>query len=107
MKETTRQLFARALDAIEAAEILATNGKVDFAAGRAYYAMFILLKPCSMRKVSNSANMETSLPPTDSILQKRVNWTQSFTAGCLPPSIKGRSGITLSTLISRLVSSRR
>jgi uncharacterized protein (UPF0332 family) len=40
MKETTRQLFARAVDAIEAAEILATNGKIDFAAGRAYYAMF-------------------------------------------------------------------
>ncbi len=40
MNETTRQLFARAVDAIEAAEILATNGKIDFAAGRAYYAMF-------------------------------------------------------------------
>jgi len=40
MKETTRQLFVRALDAIEAAEILVTNNKVDFAAGRAYYAMF-------------------------------------------------------------------
>lgn len=40
MKETTRQLFDRALDAIEAADILLTNGKTDFAAGRAYYAMF-------------------------------------------------------------------
>ncbi len=40
MKETTSQLFARALDAIEAADILLTNGKVDFAAGRAYYAMY-------------------------------------------------------------------
>ncbi len=40
MKETTRQLFARAVDAIEAADILLTNGKTDFAAGRAYYAMF-------------------------------------------------------------------
>lgn len=40
MKETTEQLFARALDAIEAAEILSTNGKIDIAAGRAYYAMF-------------------------------------------------------------------
>ena len=40
MKETTGQLFARALDAIEAADILLTNDKVDFAAGRAYYAMF-------------------------------------------------------------------
>ena len=40
MKETTQQLFARAADAIEAADILLTNDKVDFAAGRAYYAMF-------------------------------------------------------------------
>lgn len=40
MKKTTGQLFARAVDAIEAADILLTNGKVDFAAGRAYYAMF-------------------------------------------------------------------
>ncbi len=40
MKETTQQLFARAIDTIEAAEILLTNGKTDIAAGRAYYAMF-------------------------------------------------------------------
>lgn len=40
MKEVTRQLFDRSADAIEAAEILLTNGKVAFAAGRAYYAMF-------------------------------------------------------------------
>jgi len=40
MKETTSQLFARAVDAIEAADILLTNDKVDIAAGRAYYAMF-------------------------------------------------------------------
>jgi uncharacterized protein len=40
MKETTRQLFDRAVDAIEAADILLTNDKVDIAAGRAYYAMF-------------------------------------------------------------------
>jgi uncharacterized protein (UPF0332 family) len=40
MKETTDQLFARAVDAIEAADILLTNGKTDIAAGRAYYAMF-------------------------------------------------------------------
>ena len=42
MKETTAQLFARAIDAIEAADILLTNGKTDFAAGRAYYAMFYI-----------------------------------------------------------------
>lgn len=40
MKETTRQLLNRAADAIEAADILLANDKADFAAGRAYYAMF-------------------------------------------------------------------
>lgn len=40
MKETTYQLLARAVDAIEAADILLTNEKTDIAAGRAYYAMF-------------------------------------------------------------------
>ena len=40
MKETTQQLLDRAVDTIEAADILLTNGKTDIAAGRAYYAMF-------------------------------------------------------------------
>lgn len=40
MKETTQQLFDRAVDTIEAAEILLTNDKAEIAAGRAYYAMF-------------------------------------------------------------------
>lgn len=40
MKENTAKLLARAQDAIEAADILLTNEKVDIAAGRAYYAMF-------------------------------------------------------------------
>ena len=40
MKETTAKLLERAQDAIEAADILLTNGKVDIAGGRAYYAMF-------------------------------------------------------------------
>ena len=42
MKETTKQLFARAVDTVEAAEILLTNEKTDIAAGRAYYAMFYI-----------------------------------------------------------------
>jgi uncharacterized protein (UPF0332 family) len=40
MKEITAKLLDRAQDAIEAADILLTNEKVDIAAGRAYYAMF-------------------------------------------------------------------
>lgn len=40
MKVPTTKLLDRARDAIEAADILLTNEKVDIAAGRAYYAMF-------------------------------------------------------------------
>ena len=42
MKEPTAKLLDRAQDAIEAADILLTNEKVDIAAGRAYYAMFYI-----------------------------------------------------------------
>lgn len=44
MKETTQQLLDRAVDTIEAADILLTNGKTDIAAGRAYYAMFYVVE---------------------------------------------------------------
>jgi uncharacterized protein (UPF0332 family) len=40
MNEYSRKLLEKAVDAIEAAEILVDNGKSDVAAGRAYYAMF-------------------------------------------------------------------
>jgi uncharacterized protein (UPF0332 family) len=40
MKEYSSKLFSKALDAIEAAEALLNVGKAEFAAGRAYYAMF-------------------------------------------------------------------
>lgn len=42
MKKSTEQFFARAVDAIEAADILLENGKPEIAAGRAYYAMFYI-----------------------------------------------------------------
>jgi uncharacterized protein (UPF0332 family) len=37
-----KKFLARAVDAIEAAEILLANSKADIAAGRAYYAMFYI-----------------------------------------------------------------
>lgn len=40
MKEESRKLIDKAIRAIEAAEILLKAGSIDFAAGRAYYAMF-------------------------------------------------------------------
>ena len=40
MKKKTEQFLAKAKGAIEAAELLQKADKMDFAAGRAYYAMF-------------------------------------------------------------------
>lgn len=40
MKEYSRKLLSKSLDAIEAAEGLLNMGKSEIAAGRAYYAMF-------------------------------------------------------------------
>ncbi len=40
MKEESGKLIDKAVLAIEAAEILLKAGSIDFAAGRAYYAMF-------------------------------------------------------------------
>ena len=42
VKEYTGQLLDKAAEAIEAAELLVTNNYPDFAAGRAYYAMFYI-----------------------------------------------------------------
>jgi len=40
LKEYSSKLISKALDAIEAAEALLNVDKAEFAAGRAYYAMF-------------------------------------------------------------------
>ncbi|MCL4529761.1 MAG: HEPN domain-containing protein [Chloroflexi bacterium] len=42
MKDYTRKLLDKVLDAIEAAEGLMDMGKAEFSAGRAYYAMFYI-----------------------------------------------------------------
>jgi uncharacterized protein (UPF0332 family) len=40
MNDYTRKLFDKAKDTIEGAELLLEHGKIDMAAGRAYYALF-------------------------------------------------------------------
>jgi uncharacterized protein (UPF0332 family) len=40
MNDYTRKLLDKALDTIESAELLLDHGKIDVAAGRAYYALF-------------------------------------------------------------------
>jgi uncharacterized protein (UPF0332 family) len=42
VKEFSKKLLDKAIDAIEAAEILVDHQKSDVAAGRAYYAMFYI-----------------------------------------------------------------
>jgi uncharacterized protein (UPF0332 family) len=39
MKDHTRKLLDKSLDVLEAAEVLLNSGKIDVAAGRAYYSM--------------------------------------------------------------------
>jgi len=42
MKDYTSKLLDKAIDTIEGAELLLEHGKVDIAAGRAYYALFYI-----------------------------------------------------------------
>lgn len=42
MNDYTRKLFDKAMDTIEGAELLLEHGKIDLAAGRAYYALFYI-----------------------------------------------------------------
>jgi len=50
MKRKTQQLLNKAREAVEAAEILLEAGKNDFAAGRAYYAMFYVAEALLFEK---------------------------------------------------------
>lgn len=42
MKDYTAKLLKKAADAIQSADLLLSNDQPDFAAGRAYYAMFYI-----------------------------------------------------------------
>lgn len=50
MKERTRKFLDKALDAIEVAEGILDMNKPEFAAGRAYYAMFYVSRGFTLRK---------------------------------------------------------
>ena len=50
MKEETGKLLAKAARAIEAAKTLLETGSADFAAGRAYYAMFYIAEALLLEK---------------------------------------------------------
>jgi uncharacterized protein (UPF0332 family) len=51
MKDYSRKLLHKAVDAIEAAEALVNIGKSDITAGRAYYAMFYVAEALLNEKV--------------------------------------------------------
>ena len=50
MKEETGKLLEKAARAIEAAKTLLKTGSADFAAGRAYYAMFYIAEALLLEK---------------------------------------------------------
>lgn len=81
MKDYTRKLLDKALDAIEAAEGLMDMGEAEFSAGRAYYAMFYIPKPCSAKKDWNSNGTVMSLGRTVCILRRQKNLIQNIIAG--------------------------
>ena len=49
MKEHSRKLLDKAIDSIEAAELLTDKDKPDMAVARAYYAMFYTLRGHKLR----------------------------------------------------------
>ena len=75
MKESTHQLLARAVDTIEAADILLTNGKAEIAAGRAYYAMFYVAEALLNEKGFQFGKHGNVL------LRKQKSWPQSIMVG--------------------------
>ena len=68
MKDNTRQLVDKAGRAIEAAENLRASGYGEFAAGRAYYAMFYVVEALLNEKTFASANMVACTGRSVSIL---------------------------------------
>jgi hypothetical protein len=83
MKEYSRKLLDKALDAIEAAEMLVDGGKSDIGAGRAYYAMFYVAEALLNEKGCNLANIVPFMRHMASTLQKPMCSIQNIIAGCL------------------------
>jgi uncharacterized protein (UPF0332 family) len=89
MKEYSRKLLDKALDAIEGAELLVDMGKSDIGAGRAYYAMFYVAEA-----LLNEEDMQFG---KHSAVHAAYGEHQSIIAGCWTLLINGLLEIMEST----------
>ena len=80
MKRKTQQLLNKAREAVEAAEILLEAGKNDFAAGRAYYAMFYVAEALLFEKGLEFRKHGVFTQRLVSISSRRESWTPSSIA---------------------------
>lgn len=94
MNEHTQKLLDKSLDVLEAAEALLKIGKIDVAAGRAYYSM--MQKHCYLKKkICLLTNTVTSTRHMDCISQRPKSLTQNFIAGCWMLSTSELLGIMM------------
>lgn len=78
----TRKLLEKARRAIQAAVTLLQHGDADFAAGRAYYAMFYTAEALLSEKGFHPANTAAFTPSLESISPKPESWKQNITGFC-------------------------
>jgi len=88
MKEETGKLLEKAVRAIEAAKILLKTRSADFAAGRAYYAMFYIAEALLLEKGLSYSKHSAVHASFGKFYAKVELLIPSFIAGYLMPSTK-------------------
>ncbi len=96
MKDHSRKLLDKAVDAIEAAEMLVDNEKPEFAAGRAYYAMFYIAEALLNEKGLKFSKHSAVHAAFGNSLPRRKKWMLNSIVGCWIHSTKDRLAITMS-----------
>src|SRR5215471_5933071 len=94
MKPETEKLLAKASRAIAAAKLLLQAGDVDFAAGRAYYAMFYVAEALLAEKGVGSGGTVPFRLLTGTSSPRLPSSTPNFTGGFSMLPINGSSVIT-------------
>jgi len=86
MKEHTQKLLDKSLDVLEAAEALLKIGKIDVAAGRAYYSMMHTAEALLFETQDLSFNKHGDIHGhMVDTFQRRNFSTLNFIAGCWMP----------------------
>ena len=73
-------LVKKAQESLRAAKLLAEDELYDFAALRAYYAMFYIAEAFLLEEALHIRSIRLSYPPSDRNLQKRAGFLSRFTA---------------------------